>query len=56
MYPCHLLRPKWALGAEHLHLGSGEGVLNGQGLTVQCSFGGMGKRGTNSFLNISDNH
>ena len=45
MYPCHLLRPKWALGAEHLHLGSGEGVLNGQGLTVQCGYRGYGQQG-----------
>ena len=44
-----LLRPSWALGADHLQLGSGEGVLNGQGLTVHCGFRGLGKRGVNSF-------
>ena len=40
-----LLRPRWAVGADHLQLGSGEGVLNGQGLTVQCGFRGYGQEG-----------
>ena len=40
-----LLRPRWAVGADHLQLGSGEGVLNGQGLTSVCSFRGYGQEG-----------
>ena len=40
-----LLRPRWVLAAKHLQLGSGEGVLNGQGLTVQCGFRGYGQEG-----------
>ena len=35
-----LLRPRWTVGADHLQLWSGEGVLNGQVLTVQCGFRG----------------
>ena len=40
-----LLRPRWAVGADHLQLGSGEGVLNGQGLTSVCGFRGYGQEG-----------
>ena len=40
-----LLRPKWAVGAHYLQLGSREGGLNGQGLAVHCGFRGYRQEG-----------